>query len=128
MICAAANRAPSAKTKSSEVLMPASTNLWMALAGLVYLVAGILVLRKGISSSRGWDKLIVLGGLFIAVSLAAFAPEHFGGRGPKYIESMAPAWMPLRWFWPDFIGCALLAAASSLALRKFMRLSSTLLG
>jgi uncharacterized membrane protein YphA (DoxX/SURF4 family) len=31
-------------------------------------------------------------------------------------------------FWAGFIGCALLAAATSLALRKFVRLSSTLLG
>ena len=36
--------------------------------------------------------------------------------------------MPARWFWPYFIGCALLAAATSLTFRKFMRLSSTLLG
>ena len=36
--------------------------------------------------------------------------------------------MPARWFWPYFIGCALLAAATSLTLRKYVRLSSTLLG
>jgi uncharacterized membrane protein len=36
--------------------------------------------------------------------------------------------MPGHWFWPDFVGCALLAAATSLTLRKFVRLSSTLLG
>jgi uncharacterized membrane protein len=41
---------------------------------------------------------------------------------------MAPSWMPLRWFWPYFVGCALLAAATSLTVRKFVRLSSTLLG
>ena len=126
--------------------MPSSTNLWMSLAGLLYLLAGMFFLRKEISVSvprgrsesrpvgkddfaaRGWDKLIVLGPLFIAVSLAAFAPEHFRRRGPEYIQSMAPSWMPARWFWPDFIGCALLAAATSLTVRKFVRLSSTLLG
>jgi hypothetical protein len=108
--------------------MPSSTNVWMVLAGLISLVAGIFVLRKEIGVARGWDKLITLGALFIGVSLAAFAPEHFGNRGPAYIQTMAPSWMPVRWFWPDFIGCALLAAASSLTLRKFMRLSSTLLG
>ena len=41
---------------------------------------------------------------------------------------MVPSYMPARWFWPYFIGCALLAAATSLTLRKFVRLSSTLLG
>jgi uncharacterized membrane protein len=107
--------------------MLSSTNIWMSLAGLVYLVAGVFVLRKELSAARGWDKLITLGSVFIAASLAIFAPEHFHG-GPSYIQTMAPPWMPVRWFWPYLVGCALLAAATSLTLRKFIRLSSTLLG
>jgi uncharacterized membrane protein YphA (DoxX/SURF4 family) len=107
--------------------MFSSTNFWMGFAGLLYLVAGIFIIRKEISAARGWDKLIALGCVFFAASLAAFAPEHFYG-GPAYIQSMAPSWMPVRSFWPYFVGCALLAAATSLTLRKFVRLSSTLLG
>jgi uncharacterized membrane protein len=107
--------------------MLSSTNLWMALAGLIYLVAGVFILRKELRAARGWDKLITLGPVFIAVSLATFAPEHFHG-GPAYIQTMAPSWMPVHWFWPYFVGCALLAAATSLTVRKFVRLSSTLLG
>jgi uncharacterized membrane protein len=107
--------------------MLSSTNLWMSFAGLVYLVAGVFTYRKEISAARGWNKLIAFGCIFIAVSLAVFAPEHFHG-GPAYIQSMAPSWMPARWFWPYFVGCALLAAATSLTVRKFVRLSSTLLG
>jgi len=99
----------------------------MGFAGLIYLVAGVFILRKEISAARGWDKLIALGCVFIAVSLAVFAPEHFHG-GPTYIQNMAPSWMPIHWFWPYFVGCALLAAATSLTVRKFVRLSSTLLG
>jgi uncharacterized membrane protein len=41
---------------------------------------------------------------------------------------MVPSWIPAHWFWPYFIGCALLAAATSLTVGKFVRLSSTLLG
>jgi uncharacterized membrane protein len=107
--------------------MFSSTNFWMGFAGLVYLVAGVFVLRKEIGAARVWDKLISLGGVFMAVPLAVFAPEHFHG-GPSYIQEMAPAWMPARWFWPYFVGCALLATATSLTVRKFVRLSSTLLG
>jgi uncharacterized membrane protein len=107
--------------------MLSSTNFLMGFAGLIYLVAGVFIRRKEISAARGWDKLITLGTVFIAVSLAVFAPEHFHG-GPAYIRSMAPPWMPARWFWPYFVGCALLAAATSLTVRKFERLSSTLLG
>ncbi len=107
--------------------MLASTNFWMCFAGLIYLVAGVFILRKEISAARGWDKLITLGPVFFAVSLAVFAPEHFHG-GPAYIQAMAPSWMPAHWFWPYLVGCALLAGATSLTVRKFVRLSSTLLG
>ena len=105
--------------------MLSSTNFWMGFAGLIYLVAGVFILRKEIGAARGWDKLISLGCVFIAVPLAVFAPEHF--RGPEFIQEMVPRWMPAHWFWPYFIGCALLAAATSLTVRKFVRLSSTLL-
>jgi uncharacterized membrane protein len=106
--------------------MLSSTNFWMSFAGLIYLVAGVFVLRKEISAARGWDKLISLGCVFIAVSLAVFAPEHF--RDPGFIQNMVPSWMPAHLFWACFIGCALLAAATSLTVRKFVRLSSTMLG
>ncbi len=107
--------------------MLSSTNFWMGFAGLIYLVAGVSILRKEISAARGWDKLITLGCVFFAVPLAVFAPEHFRG-GPEFVQNMVPSWMPAHWFWPSFIGCALLAAATSLTVRKFVRLSSTLLG
>jgi uncharacterized membrane protein len=106
--------------------MFSSTNFWMGFAGLIYLVAGVFILRKEISVARGWDKLILLAAVFIAVPLAIFAPEHF--RGPEFVGNMVPSYMPARSFWPYFIGCALLAAATSLTFRKYMRLSSSLLG
>jgi uncharacterized membrane protein len=112
---------------AKEALMLSSTSFWMSFAGLIYLGAGVFILRKEISAAHGWDKLIALGCVFFAAPLAAFAPEHFYG-GPEYIQNMAPAWMPVRSFWPYFVGCALLAAATSLTVRKFVRLSSTLLG
>jgi uncharacterized membrane protein len=113
-------------TFAKEVLMLSSTNFWMCLAGLIYLVAGVFILRKEINAARGWDKLITLGCVFIAVPLAVFAPEHF--RGPQFVQNMVPSWMPAHLFWAYFVGCALVAAATSLTVRKFLRLSSTLLG
>jgi uncharacterized membrane protein len=111
---------------ATEVLMLSSTNFWMCSAGLVYLAAGIFILRKELSAASGWDKLISLGCVFIAVSLAIFAPEHF--RGPEFVQNSVPSWMPAHLFWAYLVGCALLAAATSLTARKFVRLSSTLLG
>jgi uncharacterized membrane protein len=106
--------------------MLSSVNFWMCSAGLLYLVAGAFVLRKDFSAARGWDKLITLGCLFIAVPLAVFAPEHFGG--PMRVADIVPSWMPAHVFWAYFVGCSLFAAATSLTLRKFVRLSSSLLG
>ena len=107
--------------------MLSSPNFWMCFAGLVYLAAGVFILRKELGAARGWDKLITLGPVFIAIALAVFAPEHF--RGPQFVQNMVPRWMPgPHRFWAYFVGCALLAAATSLTVRKFMRLSSTLLG
>ena len=106
--------------------MLSSTNFWMGFAGLVYLVVGVFVLRKEIRAACGWDRLITLGCIFVAVPLAVFAPEHF--HGPEFVQNMVPSWMPAHLFWTYFVGCALLAAATSLTVRKFVRLSSTLLG
>jgi uncharacterized membrane protein len=106
--------------------MLSSINFWMCLAGLTYLVVGVFTFGKEIGAARGWDKLIALGCIFIAVSLAVFAPEHFGG--PMGVAEMVPSWMPAHVFWACFVGCALFAAAASLTARKFVRLSSILLG
>ena len=106
--------------------MLSSPNLWMGFAGLIFLAAGVYMLRKEIGAARGWDKLITLGCVFIAVPLAVFAPEHF--RGPEFVQNSVPSWMPAHWFWAYFVGCALLAAATSLTVRRCARLSSTLLG
>jgi uncharacterized membrane protein len=106
--------------------MFSSTNFWICSVGLLYLVTGIFVVRKGLSEARGWDKLIALGCVFFAAPLAAFATEHF--RGARFMQNMVPSWMPAHLFVAYFVGCALLAAATSLTVRKFLRLSSSLLG
>jgi uncharacterized membrane protein len=106
--------------------MLSSTNFWMCATGLIYLAAGVFILRKEIGAARGWDKLILLGCVFIAVPLTVFATEHFCSA--KFLQNGVPPWVPAHLFWAYFVGCALLAAATSLTVRKFVRLSSTLLG
>src|SRR5258708_19449298 len=106
--------------------MLSPTNLWMSAAGLIYLVVGVFIVRKEIGAARGWDKLMALGPVVIAVWLAVLGPENFRGR--EFVQNMVPRWMPGHLFWVYFVGCALLAAAASLTVGKFERLSSTLLG
>ena len=103
-----------------------STNFWMCFAGLVYLAAGVFVVRREFSRARGLEKLIVLGCVFVASPLAVFSAEHF--RGARFLANMVPVWMPAHLFWAYFVGAALVAAATSLTARKFVRLSSPLLG
>ena len=64
--------------------------------------------------------------MFVAASLAAFSAEHFGLA--KFIQQGVPSWIPWHLFWAYFVGCALLAAALSIATKVQARLSATLLG
>src|ERR1700689_144653 len=106
--------------------MLSSINFWMCSAALVFSVAGVFTYRKDIGAARGWDRLLAWDCIFIAVPLAVFAPEHFGG--PMGVPEMVPSWIPAHLFVAYFVGCSLFAAAASLTARKFVRLSSTLLG
>jgi uncharacterized membrane protein len=72
------------------------------------------------------DKLVVLGPVFVAASLATFGAEHLAG--PRFLMQLVPTWMPARLFWAYFVGFALLAAAISFVAMKYVRLSATLLG
>jgi len=98
--------------------------LWFA--GLLILIAGILVRRKKLSTARGLDKLIALGPVFVASAIAVFGAEHL--VSPRTLMQVVPVWMPARLFWAYFVGFALLAAAVSFVAMKFVRLAATLLG
>jgi uncharacterized membrane protein len=95
------------------------------LLGLVFLVIGLLDSRRELASAHGLDKLIALGYVFVATPLAVFAGEHLAG--PRFLMELVPSWMPARLFWAYFVGFALLAAALSLSLKKYMRWSAPLL-
>ena len=100
--------------------------LWPWLVGLVFLAGGLVAIRKELITAPGLDKWIELGPVFVAAPLAVFATEHFVAA--RAMAQIVPVWMPARLFWAYFVGCALIAAASSLVAMKFVRLSATLLG
>lgn len=99
---------------------------WLWFAGLTFLIAGLVAVRKELVAARGLDKLIALGPVFVAAPLATFGAEHFVDA--RLIMQLVPVWMPARLFWTYFVGCALISAAISLVAMKFVRLSATLLG
>jgi uncharacterized membrane protein len=99
---------------------------WLWFAGLTFLIAGLVVVRKELVAARGLDKLIALGPVFVAAPLATFGAEHFVDA--RDIMQLVPVWMPAHLFWTYFVGCALFSAATSLVAMKVVRLSATLLG
>jgi uncharacterized membrane protein len=99
---------------------------WPWFAGLVFLAAGLVSIRREFAAARGLDRWIALGPVFVAAPLAVFAAEHFVTA--KSMEQMVPITIPSRLFWVYFVGCAWTAAATSLIVKKFVRLSATLAG
>jgi uncharacterized membrane protein len=99
---------------------------WPWFAGLIFLVAGLFSVRKELTKVSWLEKLIVLGPVFLAASLAAFGAEHLSG--PRSLMQVVPTWMPGRLFWAYFVGVALIAAAVSIVVKMQVRLSATLSG
>jgi len=98
---------------------------WPCVAGLVFLVFGLVFVRKELAADSGLDKLIVLGRVFVAAPLAVFGAEHLAGA--RLVMGIVPTWVPGRLFWTYFVGFALLAAALSFVVMRFVRWSSLLL-
>ncbi|HEY2460328.1 MAG TPA: DoxX family membrane protein [Candidatus Acidoferrum sp.] len=105
--------------------MPVPIVLWPCLAGAAFLVAGLFAAKRELQAASGIDKWIVLGSVFVAAPLAVFGAEHLAA--PRIIMVAVPPWMPARLFWTYFVGMALIAAALSLTVKKFVRLSTALL-
>ena len=98
---------------------------WPGIAGAAFLVAGLFALQRELRTAAWLDKLIALGSVFVAASLATFGGEHFV-VGPS-MAGMVPAWLPAHLFWVYLVGTALFAAALSLIAKKCVRLSVPLL-
>jgi len=112
--------------REGESLMFTHFVFWLWFAGLTFLIAGLVAVRKELVAARGLGKLIALGTVFVATPLATFGAEHFVDA--RLIMQLVPVWMPARLFWTYFVGCALISAATSLVAMRFVRLSATLLG
>jgi uncharacterized membrane protein YphA (DoxX/SURF4 family) len=95
------------------------------LTGIVILLAGIWSVRKELAAATGVDRLLLLGPACFAAPLALFGAEHIVSS--KAILPAVPPWMPGRLFWVYFVGCAHIAAAVSMVLKRWVRLSATLL-
>ena len=105
--------------------MLSSTAFWTSAAGSLSLILGFILYRRDIAAARGLDKLIVLGPVFVAASLATFGAEHL--RAGHFMADMVPHWIPWHVFWIYFVGLCLLAAALSFLFRRCVAWSAPLL-
>lgn len=105
-------------------ISPAS--FWPSALGLGFLLAGIWTYRRDLLESSGAQlRLVALGPVFVAASLAAFAGEHF--TAARSLAQLVPKWMPARVFIAYFVGMAHLAAALSFVARRCIRWSTIFL-
>ncbi len=92
-------------------------------AGVVALVAGLVLVRGRFEAASGVDKIVVLGPVFEAVALAIFAAEHF--TAARDLMGIVPRWLPgPPLFWTYFVGVAWLAAAISFIAWREVRWSA----
>ena len=93
----------------------------MIVAGVVALVAGLVLARGRLVGTAGVGKVLVLGPVLEAVALAMFAAEHF--LDARDLMGVVPKWLPGHLFWTYFVGVALLAAAVSFLAWRYVRWS-----
>jgi uncharacterized membrane protein len=98
--------------------------LGMIGAGVITLLAGLILLRDRFRAASGAGRVVVLGPLFYATALAIFAAEHFFAA--RSLVAVVPPWVPGHLFWVYFVGAAWLAAAVSFIAWREVRWSAPL--
>lgn len=97
----------------------------MIAAGIIALVAGLILAWPRFTLASGASKLLITGPVFEAVALAIFAAEHF--TAARDLAPIVPRWLPGPLFWTYLVGVALLAAAISFVAWRYVRWSASLL-
>ncbi len=97
----------------------------MIATGIAVLAAGLYLVRPRWAAASGPSRILVLGPVFEAVALAIFAAEHF--LAARDLSTIVPRWLPGPLFCTYFVGAALLAAAISLIVGRYVRWSAFLL-
>jgi uncharacterized membrane protein len=93
-------------------------------AGVAALVAGLALARERLRAAQGVERVLLLGPVFEAVSLAVFAAEHFSAA--RDLMGIVPRWLPWHLFWTYFVGAAWLASAVSFITWRQVRWSAGL--
>jgi len=98
----------------------------MSAAAIVLLLIGLWALKPVFAKVRGLEKVAALANLCFSIPLAVFGAEHFSAA--RGIMQIVPKFMPWPLFWTYLVGCALVAAALSIATNIQVRWSGLLFG
>ena len=102
-----------------------SAGVWLPyFSGTLILLLGLLTIWRELLAARPLEKLVLLGPVFFAAPLAVFGAEHFTATAT--IAGMIPSWIPGKQFWALMVGACLMAAALSIAVRRYAALSASL--
>jgi uncharacterized membrane protein len=96
------------------------------LVGLVFMVVGVWTARSETHRTGVLDRVLLLGPVFLAAPMAVFGADHFFEA--QGVSRAVPSWMPWHMFWTYFVGVALICAAVSIVLKRYVGLSAFLLG
>jgi uncharacterized membrane protein len=105
--------------------MLSSLVFWSCCSGSVFLLVGLVLIRKELAPPFGLNQVIELGYAFVAAPLAVFGTQHL--LAAHSLLDLVPSWIPARLFWVYFVGIGLFAASVSLTVRKHLRWSALLL-
>ena len=102
------------------------TPVSMCTAGILVFLIGLWAAKNDLAQARGLDKIVALSNLCFAIPLAVFGALHLSGV--ELVLPLVPKYMPWRLFWAYFVGCALLSASLSIAVKIQVRWSGLLFG
>lgn len=103
-----------------------TTAIAMCSAGILVCVTGLWSGKAETRAARGIEKVVTLNRVCFAMPLAVFGALHL--FAPEFILPLVPKVMPFPIVWVYGIGCALLAAALSIATGRVVRWSGFLFG
>jgi hypothetical protein len=98
----------------------------MCSAGVLLFLVALWAAKADIARARGLDKIVALTNFSFSIPLAVFGALHLSGVG--FVLPLVPSYMPWRLFWAYFVGCALVAAALSIATKIQAQWSGLLFG
>ena len=113
-------------TSPATVFGISRTAVAMCSAGIALFLIALLAARNEIAEARRLDKIVALTNVCVAVPLAVFGALHLFGSG--FVTDIVPRYMPWRSFWVYSVGCALIAASLSIAVKTGVRWSGLLFG